>query len=83
MAYTLHLTAEDMETVQFVGNRYSWADAILDHCEEGDNEIPEHVAWELQGRFEEDTEGGHSYFPMLDGRSDLAEKLYNFMMSIV
>lgn len=83
MAYTLDLTAEDFDAIDFARGRYGWATALWENCEEGRNEIPENVAWELQEAFESDTEGNHSYFPCLDGQSDLAEKLYTFMLAIV
>lgn len=40
--------------------------------------MPEHKGWELNEAFDEDTEGGHSFFPMLDGNSNLAKKLMEF-----
>lgn len=82
--YTLELTAQDLDTIGFVGHRYGWSDALCKAClEVGHNEIPEHVAWELQEAFESDCEGGHSSFPMLDPASKLCRKLTSFWVSIV
>ena len=92
MAYRLTLTEQDMKTVDFVGERYNWSEAlqgIYRRCEtttghDGDTYlIPEHEAWVLRDAFDADTEGGHCMFPMLDGSSDLARKLWKFWESIV
>ncbi len=83
MSYRLELTESDMSDIWFIGHRYGWSDSLVKYCHVGINEIPEHVAWEISNAIESDTEGGHSYFPMLDGRSELAEKLYKFIESIV
>lgn len=80
--YTLTLSEEDIEAITFVGYRYCWADALR-HLEVGDNHLAEHEAWEIKEAFETDTEGGHSPFPMLDPRSELAAKLVDFWNSIV
>jgi len=55
----------------------------MKHCEVGVNEIAENVAWAIAESFQADTEGNHNAFPMLDGRSELADKLYRFWDSIV
>ena len=81
--YHLFLSPANMESITWVGGRYSWSSALLDHCEQGDNEIPENIAWEINEAFEEDTKGGHSFFPCLDLSSNLAEKLFQFMREIV
>ena len=80
--YTLHLTEEDISTIAFVGHRYGWSDT-LSSLGEGKNEIPERKAWDIISAFNEDTEGGHSFFPMLNHQSDLARKLFHFMEEIV
>ena len=80
--YKLNLTAEDCETIAFVGNRYCWSDSLY-YLNEGENEILEHEAWEIKEAFDEDTEGGHSMFPMLDHSSELCEKLLKFYEEIV
>jgi len=64
--YKLDLTENDIKTISFVGHRYAWSDA-LKNMQQGANEIPEHEAWEITRAFEDDTEGGHSPFPMLAG----------------
>ena len=81
--YTLTLTESEMDTIGWVGHRYCWSDALWQNCEIGENRIPEHVAWELQEAFENDTEGGHSPFPCLDYSSELYRKLTEFWDSIV
>jgi hypothetical protein len=82
MSYTITLTEEETTTIAFVGGRYSWSEA-LGHFETGENELTEPDAWELAAAFDQDTEGGHSPFPMLDPTSDLYLKLQIFWDSIV
>ena len=82
MSYTITLTEQDVGTIAFVGFRYGWSDALRG-LEAGDNILAEHEAWNIRDAIESDTEGGHSYFPMLDGRCELADKLYAFLESIV
>ena len=77
----LTLTEEDVDTIAFVGGRYGWSDA-LDTYDVGDNDIPEHEAWEIRDAIDSDMEGGHNAFPMLDTRSELAGKLTDFYQSI-
>lgn len=81
--YHLFLTAKDVQTIDWIAGRYCWSEILYKRCSEGDNEIPEYIAWELNEAFEEDTKGGHPYFPCLDHRSDLASKLFAFMEQIV
>lgn len=86
--YRIELSQTDLHTIAFVGGRYAWSNALLALACEDDNgtatlELAEHEAWELSAAFESDTEGGHSYFPMLDSHSDLAFKLAEFVQSIV
>ncbi len=81
--YHLTLTADDFAAICFSGGRYEWSRAILFYLEEGENEIPESMAWTLQEAFDSDTEGGHSYFPLLAGDSALYQKLSDFITSIV
>lgn len=80
--YHLELTEDDLNTIHFVGGRYSWSEA-LSQFGIGDNPMMEHEAWSLSEAFEADTEGGHSPFPMLRHDSDLATKLFSFWDSIV
>ena len=77
----LTLTEEDVDTIAAVGGRYGWSDA-LDTYDVGDNDIPEHEAWEIRDAIDSDMEGGHDAFPMLDTRSELAGKLTDFYQSI-
>ena len=81
-AYAIILTEDDVNTIAFVGNRYAWSEALL-ALEAGENKLTEPEAWSIKGAFERDTEGGHSLFPMLDARSDLAAKLIAFLNAIV
>lgn len=89
MGYKLELTPEEADAIAFVGYRYWWSKALNDHIAAEDDgsiapiELSEADAWTLRDAFEMDTEGGHSLFPMLDGRSELAGKLYAFLESIV
>lgn len=80
--YKLTLTAEDIDTIAWVGERYCWSSALL-RLQEGENHLQEYQAWAIVDAFKEDTEGGHSFFPCLDSRNELAEKLYTFLDSIV
>lgn len=80
--YKLTLTDADLSAIAFVGHRYGWSQA-LSGLSEGENVIPEWQAWEIAEACESDAEGGHDYFPMLDPRSELAEKLTAFLSSIV
>jgi len=81
-AYAIILTEDDVNTIAFVGNRYAWSEALL-ALEAGENKLTEPEAWSIKEAFERDTEGGHSLFPMLDARSDLAAKLIAFLNAIV
>lgn len=83
MAYKLTLTDADFDTALFVGDRYAWSAALIRLADIGENDLSEPDAWDLRDAFESDTEGGHSLFPMLDPRSDLAQRLVSFMDSIV
>jgi hypothetical protein len=80
--YKLNLTDDDVATIAFSGQRYGWS-ASLQHLDAGEHEISESEAWEICRAIKSDTEGGHSYFPLLAPRSDLAYKLLALMESIV
>ena len=75
--YTLTLTEEDMNTILFVGNRYSWS-KVLSNLAVGENFMDSWVATRIGRAFNEDMEGNHSMFPMLNLRSSLAIKLREF-----
>jgi hypothetical protein len=87
--YNIDLTDDEAETIDFVGYRYEWSSALqnLLSFDEDGNVLPvrltESEAWNLRDAFELDTEGGHSFFPMLDPSSELARKLHAFMERIV
>ena len=80
--YQLTLAADEVGSIAFVGSRYAWSDALRS-LEVGDNQLTEAEAWGMAEAFAADTEGGHSPFPMLDPRSDLAAKLTAFWAAIV
>jgi len=82
--YTLNLTESDINTICFVGNRYGWSLALLyAHVGIGKNVLTESEAWEIKKGIDEDMKGNHGAFPMLDSRSELAEKLTILYESIV
>lgn len=81
MAYKLTLTANDVTTIAFVGDRYCWSEALSD-LEEGENTLTEAEAWEIQDSIEADTDGGHSPYPML-AVGDLMDKLDTLCQEIV
>lgn len=83
--YILNFTDSDASDIEFVGHSYGWSDALcgMGYAMEGEHNVPEHEAWQLVEAFEEDMDGGHNAFPMLDGRSDLARKLAVFWEEIV
>ena len=82
MTYQLVLSVQDLDTIAFVGDRYSWS-AALRALDVGDNELSEPDAWRIKEAFESDMEGGHSPFPMLDEHSELHAKLLAFWDRIV
>jgi hypothetical protein len=96
--YKIQFSDSEVSDIYFVGNRYCWSDALQkviskygNEIEKGDEflgngvecNMPEHVAWELQEAFNQDTEGGHSMFLMLDHKSGLAGKLIQFYERVV
>ncbi len=81
--YNLTLTDDDMRAICFAGGRYEWSRALLFYLDTGENEIAEPMAWEIAEAFDADTEGGHSYFPLLAPDSELYAKLLAFRDSIV
>lgn len=83
MGYTLTLTESDLKAAHFVGDSYAWSAALIRLCDVGENNVAEHDAWSLRDAFEADMEGGHSAFPMLDHRCELAEKLFSFWWAII
>lgn len=83
--YHLRITAREAQTIDHVGGRYEWSDALIGAGLnlEDEHDIPEFVAWNLADAFEADTEGGHLPFPMLDPNSTLYEKLSNLWDRII
>ena len=82
MAYTLELTTDDLDAIAFAGDRYEWS-LSLATLAEGTNELSESEAWTISEAIESDMDGGHNAYPLLDPRSDLAEKLTELYQSIV
>ena len=82
MAYTLELTTDDLDAIAFVGDRYHWSQSLATLAE-GTNELSESEAWLIGEAIESDMDGGHDAYPLLDPRSDLAEKLTELYQSIV
>ena len=82
MAYLLTLTDLDVATIEFVGGRYGWSDALRS-LEAGDNVLTESEAWSIRDGIEEDMIGGHDAYPMLHTDSTLIEKLHNLYQSII
>ena len=80
--YSLALTTEDVNTINFVGVRYGWSDSLLGY-DIGEHELTESEAWAIRDAIESDMEGGHDAFPMLDSESDLATKLADLCEQIV
>ena len=81
-AYLLTLTDADIETIAFVGDRYSWSDSLRSLVA-GDNVMSEPEAWSIRDAIEQDMIGGHDAYPMLDRDSTLCLKLHNLYQSIV
>jgi len=80
--FRLDLTADDINTIRFVGNRYSWSDCLINvGVSEGVNELTEYETWEIKESIEADMEDGHDSYPMLDPSSDLCDKLHNLYLS--
>lgn len=74
--YTLKLTEQDLDTIHFVSDRYCWSGELSKHAHEaGDLALTEEDLCNICEQFEADTEGGHSFFPMLDPGSLLFRKL--------
>ena len=80
--YHLFLTQDDVDTIAFIGSRYSWSSSLAQYAP-GDNYIPESDAWTIKDAIDDDMEGGHDGLPMLDGRSDLAYTLSDLYESII
>lgn len=92
--YHLTLSSGERRAIDFVGNRYPSGDQLrdvlmdcipsdADWSEDGDItfNIPEHMAWEINDLYEEESEGGHSGYPMFD--DELMEKMHEFIDHIV
>jgi len=84
MPYTLHLTADDVDAIAFVGHRYGWSSSMMD-LSEGENRLSEAQAWDIRDGVYSDMEGGHDAFPMLDTTisGGLCEKVQALIDSVV
>ena len=76
------MTTDDLDAIALVGDRYEWS-LSLATLAEGTNELSESEAWTISEAIESDMDGGHNAYPLLDPRSDLAEKLTELYQSIV
>lgn len=76
MPYRITLTEEDCRAIDFAGGRYGWSLAFPAPAEPGTHEIAEHDLWEWCEAVEEDMQGGHAPFPLLDPDSDTYRKFY-------
>lgn len=83
MRYTINLTAADVETIAFVGDRYNWSDWAERNLHEGANDLTESQAWAFNDAIREDTQGSHCRFPLLAEDSELYAELNAFVESIV
>lgn len=81
--YEIYITGLDMDTFTHIGGRYAWSEWCETNLCEGRNFLREHEAWEFRDACEEDMEGGHSPFPMLNSECDLYYKLETLLESIV
>lgn len=82
MAYKLTLTQGEIDAIDFAGYRYGWSSCLQNiGVVEGDNDIAEHEAWELQAYIEEDTEEGRTCIPL--AAPEFASKLWAFCDQIV
>ena len=83
--YTLTIDDDGSDAIAFIGYRYAWSSTLqrLGYAEAGTYAIPEHVAWDIATAIDEDMEGEHSAYPMLDPRCKLAESLTQLYQSII
>ena len=79
--FTLKITDKDLDTITWVGHRYCWSTVLGKYCfEEGNVELTQGEADEIIDEFNNDTEGGHSYFPCLAPGSSLYSKLVKMLL---
>jgi hypothetical protein len=86
-AYEAEISDQDLRALEFAEGRYGWA-SIIDHVEEEDDgtvwiRMRESDAWRWRDEVDEDMEGGHDAFPLLDTQSELANTLYDLYQGIV
>lgn len=83
MGYRIEITADDIETIAWIGNRYEWSSWAHSTLETGINDLAEHEAWELIDAMAADIDGGHSPLPLLNPHCMLYDKLIALWQSIV
>jgi hypothetical protein len=81
MAYKLRVTDEEIESLDYIGDRYDYAKVLVDALEPTDTddlyEIQESDAWE----FAEAVEAEDGHLPMLGG--SLADRVQALLDNIV
>lgn len=82
MAYKIRITDEEMESLDYIGDRYEYARVLTDALEQDDSDpnlyhISESDAWELSDAVE--AEDGH--LPLLGG--SLADRVQALLDNIV
>ena len=89
--YSLLLSVEDIKTIDWVGDRYSWSSWLRERLYQANPilgeglvlKFHEYEMWDFKDAIEEDTQGGHSMLPLLDERSELYGKIKNLLESVV
>lgn len=83
--YTLTIDEHGADAITFIGHRYAWSSTLqaLGYDTMGEHTLRESDAWSIRDAIEQDMEGGHSAYPMLDPRSTLATSLTELYVSIV
>tara|TARA_R100000808_G_C2147583_1_gene155575 strand:+ start:1224 stop:1550 length:327 start_codon:yes stop_codon:yes gene_type:complete len=80
--FIIHLDRNELRTIEFIGGRYNWSDALACYCDVGENTFTWEEAQSLAECFSKDTDGGHSMFPMLDVNSALHDKLSTLFIEV-
>ena len=81
MNFILNLNESDLRTIHFIAGRYEWSRSLM-MLDEGVNALSLDEAFEIAAAIEDDMEGGHGAFPMLERFSGLAEKLTDLYKSV-
>ena len=80
-------TPQEVDTIKFVGNRYNWSDKALEHMSFDDDgwgiiEVSEAVIYSIHESIENDMEGGHNAFPMLNTRDNMGSQIATKLLLI-